>query len=144
MTQVKNGDTVRIHYTGTLLDGTTFDSSQGRDPLEFQVGSGHVIPGLDVALPGMVAGEKKIVKIDCKGAYGPINPDLRQTVPREAIPEDVTLELGLQLQMQTSEGQVLMVRVVDMGDDDVTLDANPALAGMDLTFDFELVSFDAA
>lgn len=142
MTKVENGDKVRIRYTGTLLDGTVFDSSDGRDPLEFEVGSGQVIAGLDVALPGMAVGERKTVKAPCNEAYGPINPGLRQTVPREAIPADVPLELGMQLQMQTSEGQTLMVRVVDLGEDDVTLDANHALAGMDLTFDIELVSFD--
>ena len=142
MTSVKSGDKVRIHYTGTLLDGTQFDSSDGRDPLEFEVGSGQVIPGLDVALPGMVPGEKKTVNIPCQQAYGPIDPGQRQAVPRSAIPDDVPLELGMQLQMQTPEGQMLVVRVVELGDDDVTLDANHALAGMDLIFDIELVSFD--
>ncbi len=144
MAQVKNGDKIRIHYTGTLLDGTTFDSSEGRDPLEFEVGSGQVIAGLDVAMPGMEAGEKKTVNAPCQEAYGPINPSLRQAVPRASIPPDMELELGLQLQMQTPDGQVLMVRVVDLGEEDVTLDANHALAGMDLTFDIELVSIEAA
>ena len=144
MSEVKNGDTVRIHYTGTLLDGTKFDSSEGRDPLEFEVGSGHVIAGLDVALPGMTVGEKKTVQAPCTQAYGPINPGLPQAVPRNTIPDDVPLELGMQLQMQTPEGQVLMVRVVDMGEEEVTLDANHALAGMDLTFDIELVSIETA
>lgn len=143
MAQVKNGDKIGIHYTGTLLDGTTFDSSEGREPLEFEVGSGHVIAGLDVALPGMEVGDKKTVKAPCQEAYGPINPGLRQAVPRESIPPDVELELGLQLQMQTPEGQVLMVRVVDMGEEDVTLDANHALAGMDLIFDIVLMSIEA-
>lgn len=143
MTQVKTGDKVRIHYTGTLLDGTEFDSSQGRDPLEFEVGSGQVIAGLDLALPGMQAGEKKTVKALCKDAYGPINPGLRQAVPKSALPPDVALELGLQLQMQTSEGQALMVRIVDLGEEEVTLDANHALAGLDLIFDIELVSINA-
>jgi len=139
MTKVKNGDTVHIHYTGTLLDGTVFDSSEGRDPLAFEVGSGHVIAGLDAAMPGMEVGSKKTVQAPCNEAYGPINPALRQAVPRDAIPADVTLELGMQLQMQTGEGQVLMVRVVDLGEDEVTLDANHTLAGMDLKFDVELV-----
>jgi peptidylprolyl isomerase len=144
MTSVKSGDKVRIHYTGTLLDGSQFDSSEGREPLEFEVGSGQVIAGLDVALPGMVAGEKKTVKAPCKEAYGPINPGQRQAVPRSAIPDDVPLELGMQLQMQTPEGQMLVVRVVELGEDEVTLDANHALAGMDLIFDIELVSINAA
>ncbi|MEL6450190.1 MAG: peptidylprolyl isomerase [Pseudomonadota bacterium] len=144
MAEIKDGDTVRIHYTGTLLDGSVFDSSDGRDPLEFVVGSGQIIPGLDVALPGMGAGDKKTVTIACDQAYGPINPALRQGVPREAIPEDIPLEVGLQLQMQTPQGQPMPVTVAEIGESEVMLDANHPLAGMDLTFDFEVVSFDAA
>lgn len=140
MAAVKDGDTVNIHYTGTLLDGTVFDSSDGRDPLEFVVGSGQVIPGLDVALPGMERGEKKSVSIACTDAYGPINPALRQAVPRESIPEELPLELGLQLQMQTPQGQPLPVTVVAISDAEVMLDANHPLAGQDLKFDFEVVS----
>ena len=144
MSKVKSGDTVRIHYTGTLLDGTTFDSSLERDPLEFIVGSGHVISGLDVALPGMVAGEKKTVKAPCQQAYGPINPALRQAVPRDTIPPEVEVELGMQLQMQTEQGQAVLVKVVSFDEQEVMLDANHALAGLDLTFEIELVSFDPA
>lgn len=140
MTEVKTGDTVAIHYTGTLKDGTTFDSSDGRDPLSFEVGSGQIIPGLDVALPGMTVGEKKTVEIDCRDAYGPINPGMRQAVPREGIPDDIPLEPGTQLQMQASEGQVVPVMVVEVSETEVTLDANHPLAGKDLTFAIELVS----
>ncbi|WP_299201955.1 peptidylprolyl isomerase [uncultured Tateyamaria sp.] len=143
MTAIKDGDTVRIHYTGTLLDGTVFDSSDGRDPLEFVVGSGQIIPGLDVALPGMTEGDKKKVNIPCDQAYGPINPALRQGVPRDAIPDEIPLEIGLQLQMQTPQGQPMPVTVVEVGEEEVTLDANHPLAGKDLTFDFEVVSIDA-
>ena len=144
MSKVKSGDTVRIHYTGTLLDGTEFDNSLDREPLEFTVGSGHVISGLDVALPGMVTGEKKTVKAPCQEAYGPINPALRQAVPRDTIPRDVEVELGMQLQMQTQQGQGVLVKVVSFNEQEVTLDANHALAGLDLTFEIELVSFDPA
>lgn len=140
MTQVKTGDTVAIHYTGTLKDGTTFDSSDGREPLKFEVGSGQIIPGLDVALPGMSVGEKKTVEIDCRDAYGPINPGMRQAIPREGIPDEIPLELGAQLQMQTPEGQAIPVTVVELSDSEVTLDANHPLAGKDLTFAIELVS----
>lgn len=140
MTEVKTGDTVAIHYTGTLKDGTTFDSSKGREPLSFEVGSGQIIPGLDVALPGMTVGERKTVKIDCRDAYGPINPGMRQAVPREGIPEDIPLEPGTQLQMQASEGQVVPVMVVEVSETEVTLDANHPLAGKDLTFAIELIS----
>ena len=140
MTQVKSGDTVRIHYTGTLLDGSTFDSSDGRDPLEFEVGSGHVIAGLDVALPGMVVGDKKTVNVPCQEAYGPIDPDMRQVVSRGSIPPDIPLEIGLRLQMQAPDGQALPVVVSELTDDEVTLDANHPLAGYDLVFAIELVS----
>lgn len=140
MTAVKDGDRVCIHYTGTLRDGTVFDTSDGRDPLEFVVGSGQIIKGLDGALPGMEVGEKKQVQVACNQAYGPINPGLRQDVPRDAIPDDIPLELGLQLQMQTPQGQAMPVTVVEIGESEVTLDANHPLAGHDLTFDFEVVS----
>jgi FKBP-type peptidyl-prolyl cis-trans isomerase 2 len=139
MTQVKSGDTVAIHYTGTLLDGSTFDSSEGREPLEFVVGSGQIIPGLDVALPGMAVGDKKTVKIGSADAYGPLNPEMRQAVPREGIPADIPLEVGTQLQMQTPDGQAMPVMVVEVDDATVTLDANHPLAGKDLQFDIELM-----
>lgn len=140
MAQVKSGDTVAIHYTGNLLDGTTFDSSKGREPLQFEVGSGQIIPGLDAALPGMEVGEEKIVKIPAVDAYGPLNPDLRQAIPRDGIPEDIPLEIGTQLQMQTPDGQAMPVTVVEVDEATVTLDANHPLAGKDLQFDIELVS----
>lgn len=144
MTQVKSGDAVAIHYTGTLLDGTTFDSSDGRDPLEFTVGSGQIIPGLDVALPGMEVGDTKKVQIPCDQAYGPLNPEMRQAVPREGIPDNIPLEVGTQLQMQTPDGQAMPVMVVEVDDATVTLDANHPLAGKDLTFDIELVRIGEA
>ncbi|MDA7424958.1 FKBP-type peptidyl-prolyl cis-trans isomerase [Thalassococcus lentus] len=140
MTQVKSGDTVRIHYTGTLADGSTFDSSEGRDPLEFEVGSGQIIPGLDRAIPGMEVGEKKVVNIAADDAYGQPNPQAMQTVPRGDIPADIPLEVGLQLQVQTPTGQVMPVTVTEVTDEQVTLDANHPLAGKDLTFSFEIVS----
>ncbi len=140
MTQVKTGDTVSIHYTGTLLDGTQFDSSEGRDPLKFEVGSGQIISGLDQALPGMAIGDKKTVNVPCAEAYGPTQPGMRQPVPRDSIPAEIELEVGMQLQMQSSEGQVIPVVVVEVGEDEVQLDANHPLAGQDLVFDIELVS----
>ena len=143
MAEIKDGDTVRIHYTGALKDGTTFDSSEGRDPLEFVVGAGHIIKGLDAALPGMQAGEKKTVSIDCADAYGPVNPALHQGVPRDAIPDDSPLEVGMQLQMQTPQGQPMPVTVTGIDDEQVMLDANHPLAGRDLVFDFEVVSVES-
>lgn len=140
MTQVKPGDTVRIHYKGTLPDGATFDSSEGRDPLEFVVGSGQIIPGLDTALPGMSVGEKKVVEVSADQAYGQPDPNARQAVPRAEIPEDIPLDLGTQLQVQTPQGQVMPVTVIDVTETEVTLDANHPLAGRDLIFDIELVA----
>lgn len=140
MTQVKQGDTVRIHYTGTLTSGETFDSSEGRDPLEFTVGSDQIIPGLDAAMPGMEVGEKKTVEVSADQAYGPVDPNARQAVPRADIPEDIPLDPGTQLQVQTPQGQVMPVTVVEVTEEQVMLDANHPLAGKDLTFAIELVS----
>ncbi|MCT4558200.1 MAG: peptidylprolyl isomerase [Pelagimonas sp.] len=142
MTQVKSGDTVRIHYTGTLTDGSVFDSSEGRDPLEFTVGSGQIIPGLDKALPGMEVGEKKKVEIAPEEAYGPVHEEARQAIPRADIPAEIPLEVGIQLQMQSPTGQVIPVTVTEITDQEVTLDANHALAGKTLVFDFEIVSIN--
>jgi len=139
MTEVKSGDTVRIHYTGTLTDGQTFDSSEGRDPLEFTVGSGQIIPGLEAAIPGMEVGEKKTVEIAADDAYGQPDPNAQQAVPRAEIPDDIPLDLGTQLQVQTPQGQVMPVTVVEVTEEQVTLDANHPLAGKDLTFNIELV-----
>ena len=142
MTQAKAGDTVRIHYTGTLDDGTVFDSSEGRDPLEFAVGSGQIIPGLDIAIPGMSVGDKKSVKVDCQDAYGAIHPEASQAVPRAEIPADIPLDLGTQLQVQTPDGHAMTVTVVEVTETEVTLDANHPLAGKHLTFDIEIVSIN--
>ena len=144
MTQVKTGDTVHIHYTGTLNDGTTFDSSEGREPLTFKVGSGQIIPGLDSAIPGMTVGDKKTVNVACDDAYGQMNPAMRQDVPRADIPAEIPLEVGSRLQMQTQDGQVIPVTVAAVEEESVTLDANHPLAGEDLTFNIELVKIGEA
>ena len=144
MTEVKQGDTVRIHYTGTLQSGETFDSSKGREPLEFVVGAGQIIPGLDKALPGMTSGESKTVTVPCTEAYGEADPSATQDVPRASIPDTVPLELGTRLQMQTPQGQTVPVVVKEVTDETVTLDANHPLAGKDLTFAFEVVEVKAA
>ena len=140
MTQVKSGDTVRIHYTGTLADGSTFDSSEGRDPLEFTVGSGQIIPGLDKELPGMTVGDSKSVTIPADEAYGQTNTDAIHRVPRDVIPENIEVAVGTRLQMQTQAGQQVAVTVIEVTEAEVALDANHPLAGQDLTFDFELVA----
>ena len=139
MGTVKTGDTVRIHYTGTLADGTSFDSSQGRDPLEFTVGSGQIIPGLEKALPGMSVGEQKVVGVPAADAYGEHNAQGLQQVPREQVPEEIPLDPGTRLQVQTPDGRTLPVTVTDVTEEVVVLDANHPLAGKDLTFAIELV-----
>jgi FKBP-type peptidyl-prolyl cis-trans isomerase 2 len=139
MSDVKSGDKVRIHYKGTLDDGTVFDSSEGRDPLEFTVGAGQVIVGMDKEMIGMTVGEKKTIVAVADEAYGQRQDDAQQNVPREMIPADIPLEVGMQLQMQSPEGQVIPVAVVSIEEETVTLDANHMLAGKDLTFDIELV-----
>jgi peptidylprolyl isomerase len=140
MTQVKSGDTVRIHYTGTLNDGTVFDSSQGRDPLEFTVGSGQIIPGLDKALPGMEVGDAKSVPVPAAEAYGPRNDEAVMDVPRTEFPDDIPLEAGTMLEMRSPDGRAVPVQITEVKEDAVTLDANHRLAGQDLTFDIELVA----
>lgn len=144
MSSVKSGDTVRIHYTGTLNDGSTFDSSRGRDPLEFVVGSGQIIPGLDNALPGMDVGDSKTVNVPCAEAYGEADPARVQQVPRNQIPDHIDLAPGLALQAQDPNGNVVQFVVREVTDETATLDANHPLAGEDLTFEIEIVSIASA
>jgi len=139
MTQAKHGDTVRIHYTGRLLDGTQFDSSQGRDPLEFQLGSGQIIKGLDTQVQGMTVGDSATVSIPADDAYGPHRPEAVQTVPRDRIPPSVDVSVGARLQATGGDGQPLQLTVVGVDEAQVTVDANHPLAGKDLVFDVELV-----
>jgi len=138
--QASAGNTVCFHYTGTLEDGSVFDSSEGRDPLEFELGSGTIIPGLDRAIAGMRVGEQKTVTIPSEEAYGDYQPQARQDVPRDQIPPEIPLDKGAMLQMQTPDGNAIPVVVADVSDDTVTLDANHPLAGKDLTFAVEIVS----
>ena len=126
--------------TGTLDDGSVFDSSEGRDPLEFTVGSGQIIPGLDRELPGMAAGDKKTVTVAPEDAYGERNPQAEQAIPRDQIPADIPLDIGTGLQMRTPDGRTVNVTVAKVTDDTVTLDANHPLAGKSLTFAFEVVT----
>ena len=139
MSQAKSGDTVQIHYTGTLDDGTQFDSSQGRDPLEFEVGSGQVIPGFDKAVEGMAVGDSKSVRIEADEAYGPRHDQLVQEVDRSVLPDDLNPETGMALQSSSPDGQVTQFMVTGVTDDTITVDANHPLAGQALSFDIELV-----
>jgi peptidylprolyl isomerase len=133
------GATVLFHYTGSLRDGTVFDSSSGRDPLRVTLGSGQVIRGVDEALIGMTPGEEKTVTIAADDAYGPHRPELLHEVQREAIPPEVDLEVGQQLEGRDTSGQRLRLTVVELAEEMVTLDANHPLAGQDLRFELQLV-----
>jgi peptidylprolyl isomerase len=139
MAQAKSGDTVKVHYTGSLNDGSQFDSSIGRDPLEVKLGSGAVIPGFDTALQGMEEGESKTVTIPSAEAYGEHQQEAIQEFPRSALPEDLELTIGTQLQGQAPNGQRVLMTVSALTEENVMLDANHPLAGKDLTFDLELV-----
>ncbi len=142
MQQVKNGDTIKIHYKGRLDDGTVFDSSEGRDPLQFEVGSGQVIPGFDAGVTGMNIGDKKTIHIPAAEAYGNRHEHMIMEFPRDKFPEDLMPEEGMTLNMSDGQGQVIPVVITEVQDDKVLLDANHQLAGKDLIFDLELVSIE--
>jgi peptidylprolyl isomerase len=140
MAQAKSGDTVRVHYTGRLTDGREFDSSVGRDPLEFTIGSRSLIPAFEDAVIGLDIGQSETLTIPAADAYGARVDEAVQTVERSMIPPEVELAPGRVLQATAPGGQEMMLTVVDLTDDTVTLDANHPLAGEDLTFDIELVA----
>lgn len=139
MVQAKPGDTVKIHYTGKLEDGTVFDSSIDREPLEFTLSGGQVIPGFDQAVVGMSPGESKTEIIPMDQAYGPHREEMVIEVNRQQLPLDLEPEVGQQLQVQQENGQAIPVFITDVTESTVTLDANHPLAGEDLTFDIQLV-----
>jgi peptidylprolyl isomerase len=139
MQQAKKGDTVKIHYHGRLTDGSTFDSSAGREPLEFELGGGMVIPGFDNGVTGMTVGEKKTINIPAAEAYGEVNEEAFIEFPRNQFPEDMLPEVGMQLSMSNNMGQQFPVVITEVKEETVILDANHPLAGKDLIFDLELV-----
>ncbi len=139
MTQAKNGDTVSIHYTGKLPDGTPFDSSEGRDPLEFKLGEGQVINGFEQAVEGMSQGESKTFEVPADQAYGQRLDELVHEVPKDRLPPDIEVQEGMQLQAVGPNEQPVLLTVAEVGDETVKLDANHPLAGQDLTFEVELV-----
>jgi len=143
MQQVKKGDTIQVHYHGTLTNGEIFDSSNGRAPLEFEVGSGMVIPGFDNGVLEMKVGDKKTINIPFMEAYGPKQPEMIVEFPKTQFPPDLNPEVGMALTMNNGQGQQFQVIVVEVKDDLVVLDANHALAGQDLIFDLELVNIDS-
>lgn len=139
MARAQAGDTVLVHYTGKLDDGSVFDSSRQRDPIQFELGTGVVIPGFDTAITGMEPGETKTEVIPCDSAYGPHLEDLAIVVDRRQIPDDVELVEGLQLQIDGPNNQPITVAVAEFDDVKVKLDANHPLAGKTLTFELELI-----
>ncbi len=140
MQQVKEGDVVKVHYTGKLTNGEQFDSSVGREPLEFTVGAGQMIKGFDVAVPGMTIGEKKTITIAPADAYGERTEEAIIQFPKSNVPADMQLQPGMQLTLSNQYGQPVPVVVVEVQEEVIVLDANHFLAGKELVFDIELVS----
>jgi peptidylprolyl isomerase len=137
-----SGDTVRVHSKGTLSDGSMFDSSEGREPLEFVVGSGQVIPGFDTAVADLAVGETATVTIPAEDAYGEHSPEGLQTFPRDAFPPDANPEVGWAVELSAPDGQRVPATVAEVTDESITLDFNHPLAGQDLTFEITLVEVD--
>ena len=142
MSKVKEGDNISLHYTGTLDDGTVFDSSEGREPLSFTVGSGEVIQGFDEGVRDMEVGETRDVQIAPEQAYGEYYEELVRVVPRQAFPEGMTPDIGMTLELELPSGQSLPVRIIDVEGDEITLDANHLLAGETLNFKIHIVSIN--
>lgn len=139
MAQAKTGDTVKVHYTGTLNSGRVFDSSKSREPLQFTLGSGMVIPGFDQAVTGLSPGDSVTRTIPADQAYGPYQKEMVAEIERQNIPADFELAVGQRLEMQVPDGESMAVTITDMRGEMVTLDGNHPLAGQDLTFELELV-----
>ena len=140
MSQSKEGDTVLVHYRGTLEDGSVFDQSSKDNPLEFKIGSGMLIPDFETAVIGMEEGDAKTIHVEAANAYGIYREDLVMEVPRSDFPDHITPEVGQQLQLSQPSGQPIVVTISALTESEVTLDANHVLAGKDLTFDIKLVT----
>ncbi|MCX6830012.1 MAG: peptidylprolyl isomerase [candidate division Zixibacteria bacterium] len=139
MTQAKHGDTVKVHYTGRFDDGQVFDSSSGREPLQFTIGQGQIIPGFEAAVVGMVPGQTKTEKIPSDQAYGNHDQNMVAEIERKLVPEGLNPEIGQELEMEHPNGETIPVIVTNVNESHVTIDANHPLAGKDLTFDIELL-----
>ena len=139
MQHVKKGDKVKVHYHGKLTSGETFDSSEGKEPLEFKVGEGSVIKGFEEGVMGMQIGDKKTIQVSIEDAYGPKNEEMLIEFPKDRFPSDMNAEVGMPLTMSNGSGQNFRVTIVEVKVDSVILDANHPLAGEDLIFDIELV-----
>jgi len=139
MSQAEKGNTVKVHYTGTLTDETIFDSSRQREPIEFEVGAGQMIAGFDSAVQGMKVGDTKKVEIPSAEAYGPVNEEAMIKVAKDQLPEGMKPEVGMQLEATQQDGRTQVLLVADVMENEVVLDANHPLAGKDLIFDIEMV-----
>ena len=139
MSQVKNNDTVKIHYTGKLEDGQVFDSSIEREPIEFTIGGGQIIPGLEKGLIDMEVNEKKTIQIPQTEAYGDIQKELIQEIPKDQLPQEITPEVGMGLVAKNPDGSERQLRVAEVKEESIIIDANHPLAGKDLIFDVEVV-----
>jgi len=139
MAQAKRGDTVRVHYTGRLEDGTVFDTSLSRRPLQFTLGNGQVIAGVENAITGMHIGESKTTVIPVEQAYGPRRNDMIVTVKRDELPPDLDAKIGQRLELTQLDNKTILVTVIDVTESSLTIDANHPLAGKTLTFDIELI-----
>jgi peptidylprolyl isomerase len=139
MSKAKIGDLIKVHYTGKLEDGTVFDSSVGREPLEFTLGNGNLIRGFEVAVEGMEVGGKTTTTIPAEEAYGASREDMIVQVPMDQVPPQIEPQVGMQLNVQQQDGQEIPVRVIEVTESFITLDANHPLAGKTLVFDIEVV-----
>ncbi|MEX0720860.1 MAG: peptidylprolyl isomerase [Balneolaceae bacterium] len=139
MATVQKGNIVKVHYTGRLSDGSIFDSSVTRDPLEVTLGEGKLIPGFEDALIGMNVGDKTTKEIPAEEAYGDRRDDLEVTIEKSQLPEDIEPEVGMQLQLNQPNGQPVPVQITKVEDENIIIDANHPLAGKDLSFDIEVV-----
>lgn len=140
MQKAQNGDKVKVHYTGKLDNGEVFDSSEGRNPLEFTIGENQVLKKFESSVEGLEIGESTKVSIPAEEAYGKRQEHLVVKVPKEKLPENITPEIGMKLQSQSPDGQVMVIKILELGENDITIDANHELADEDLHFDIELVS----
>jgi peptidylprolyl isomerase len=139
MAQVKKGDTVKVHYTGKLNDGTVFDTSINREPLMFTIGQGNMIPGFEQAVLGMSVGDSKVANIPSTEAYGEKKDEMMVDVPRTQVPANIEPEVGMQLAVQQPDGSSIPVTITEVSEEKIVLDANHPLAGKDLIFEIELV-----
>ena len=139
MNQVKENNTVKVNYTGKLSDGQVFDSSEGKEPLEFTMGKGQIIPGFEKGLMNMKLNEKKTITIPKEGAYGDINESLKQEVNKTELPKDMTPKVGMELVSQSTEGKERNLVVIEVKDDTIVIDGNHPLAGREIIFDLEVV-----